>query len=715
LRWKDGYFAGALSSGSLDVGSVGNLGSLQIGGTEVIDASRILKNITSIAQNLLPDTDNSRDLGSSSYRWRNGFIQNLALNQGTLWFKTNTDQFWKFYFTRTDVEDGIEYIRLVGRNLEVYSKHDDVSVRFRLQSGQIFPSVDNVIDLGSSSYRWKDGYFAGNLGVGALTPKAKLHVLSTDIVSTVSNYVTVLIERGEAALQIAGTDSGSHAADIILSAGESKHWVITHRGPERNDRFTIGYMTDISPANLDNATELLNITTDGNVGIGIGATNPLFKLEVAGGVGPHSDNVYDLGSSSLRWKDGWFGNNVYIGSAVGVGTTSPVKTLDLRGEMIAIASRPRIYLGSTSTGNSIGFEYYEGTDALKIQKWSGYGGTWVGDLAILTLDGKLGLGHSGGEIPSEKLHVKGNIRGFNLFPDADNTYDLGSSSLGWRNLYLNNLVVGGLTVINSNRNLSNFVFDLRYNAGTFTLYNFQPNNLYLAHLRGYTITWNDTTGLSYTNNIWYTDLSEKFMRIDLSQSADPLILTVEGTLAVSTNVGQNRLVVVWHGSKGYNDIKFEVKRNDDVWVEVPLDFEFSVGGSTYQVSKPINPYAPYPTYTPWEGFRITFSNKVSTSGIKSLYGVIYYVPRDPYPYFIRKSGDTIFGTLTAQQIIPRTDNTYDLGSSSIRWKNGYFAGLLDIGSLKVGGTEVITSGRVLQNVTGDASIITSGVFDLDRI
>jgi len=49
-------------------------GGLKIGGAEIIDSSRILKNLASIAQTILPDTDNTRDLGSLSYRWRDAFF-----------------------------------------------------------------------------------------------------------------------------------------------------------------------------------------------------------------------------------------------------------------------------------------------------------------------------------------------------------------------------------------------------------------------------------------------------------------------------------------------------------------------------------------------------------------------------------------------------------------------------------------------------------------
>jgi hypothetical protein len=43
--------------------------ALRIGGTEVITSGRVLKNIASVAQTLLPDADNTYALGSSSYRW----------------------------------------------------------------------------------------------------------------------------------------------------------------------------------------------------------------------------------------------------------------------------------------------------------------------------------------------------------------------------------------------------------------------------------------------------------------------------------------------------------------------------------------------------------------------------------------------------------------------------------------------------------------------
>jgi len=48
--------------------------SIKVGGVEVVDTGRNLKNVASIVQSLLPDSDNLRDLGSSSLRWRDLYV-----------------------------------------------------------------------------------------------------------------------------------------------------------------------------------------------------------------------------------------------------------------------------------------------------------------------------------------------------------------------------------------------------------------------------------------------------------------------------------------------------------------------------------------------------------------------------------------------------------------------------------------------------------------
>ncbi len=103
-------------------------------------------------------------------------------------------------------------------------------------------------------------------------------------------------------------------------------------------------------------------------------------------------------------------------------------------------------------------------------------------------------------------------------------------------------------------------------------------------------------------------------------------------------------------------------------------------------------------------------------------------------------------------LIPQTHNTYDIGVSEFEWRHLYLAGKImavgggvacdflpdadgewdlgdathryasvsvsdfgSFGQVKIGNTTVITDGSVLQNVTADAAIITSGQFALSQL
>jgi len=73
---------------------------------------------------------------------------------------------------------------------------------------------------------------------------------------------------------------------------------------------------------------------------------------------------------------------------------------------------------------------------------------------------------------------------------------------------------------------------------------------------------------------------------------------------------------------------------------------------------------------------------------------------------------TVSNMLFNFHLIPDAHNTYDIGDNATpkRWRNAYFEG-----ELGLGGYIVITSARVLQNVTAAAGIITSGRFPLARL
>ena len=81
------------------------------------------------------------------------------------------------------------------------------------------------------------------------------------------------------------------------------------------------------------------------------------------------------------------------------------------------------------------------------------------------------------------------------------------------------------------------------------------------------------------------------------------------------------------------------------------------------------------------------------------------------PIHVGGTGQTKSGALTVQGDF--TAPVFYDANDSLFYVNP--AGASNLGSLKIGGTEVITSTRVLQNVTADTGIITSGTFGTARI
>jgi hypothetical protein len=79
-----------------------------------------------------------------------------------------------------------------------------------------------------------------------------------------------------------------------------------------------------------------------------------------------------------------------------------------------------------------------------------------------------------------------------------------------------------------------------------------------------------------------------------------------------------------------------------------------------------------------------------------------------------QAGDLVLSAATAV-VRPYADAAYDLGNASYRWSGLYVAGVGSLGWLNIGGYTVITNTRVLQNVTADAAVITSGQFPLARL
>jgi len=258
-KWKDGYFAGAI-----------DLGSLKVAGTEVLTSGRILQNIVSVAQTLLPDADNSRDLGSSSYRWKDLYVGGRAFLDHVVGFGFIHDMLscvaGKNDLWNASLDSGSEYV-------------DDVEANF----GRAFTYWEGW--TGSLSIRNMEGFMTGRKYM--LLLRAKMSGSLGDARILIYNWTDATTEFSVDILNKLTTSYQIIDAGIVNADWDPEDDVRFHFGSNatnNDDGFHGGDDPEYIPG---------RVYIDWLVMIPI----PSYSLI------PSRDNAYDLGSSSYKWKD----------------------------------------------------------------------------------------------------------------------------------------------------------------------------------------------------------------------------------------------------------------------------------------------------------------------------------------------------------------------------------------------------------------------------
>jgi hypothetical protein len=331
------------------------------------------------------------------------------------------------------------------------------AIRFRIENNVNYGFIfENGSEALLHSIRGSDGlaYFAGNVGVGTVTPNAPLQfanitanrkIVLWDTLNNDHNYYGLGVNGGIFRYQVNET-----AADHVFYAGTS----------------------------TTTSTELMRIKGSGNVGIGTGS--PAYKLDVAGTINTNNYNVQlstNVGSNAttgIYWDPNntdyaiyksagtWVTPNwqqlvisfttgiilnpgsLYAASYVniqggglrvtsgnvGIGTTTPGYKLDVTGDInttatlrsVTLSNSGNLQVGGASTLNGavtinnslsitgingLSFSTYGGyfymSDAIWIRTNSSI---WAGNGNICTGNGSIGVGTSS---PGYKLDVVGDI------------------------------------------------------------------------------------------------------------------------------------------------------------------------------------------------------------------------------------------------------------------------------------------------------------------
>lgn len=332
------------------------------------------------------------------------------------------------FVTLSQLTDGTgQYWQRAAGTLSPTNITDDVLI-----GGTANATASALIRLGGTTNANSFFNTGGNVGIGTTAPTRLLEVFANNGNTSTGQFNVRQDGSGDAFLNFSlGTTGASYALGIDNSD---------------SDKFKIGY--DGTGPNGPAAAARLTIDTSGN--IGIATENPsLFKLQVAGHVGPNADDTYDLGSSTRRWRDlylgpasvhiGTDGNEATIGYNItdnyiqldsdgngtpdailndsgdfGLGTTSPLAKLDVVGS--ASVSGDLVLYGATRSIQTTS------NNSLTL------GGDSTGDIVLSPRNG------TGSVIPS-----------------ANNAIDIGTAGNQFKNLYVQNIYQDGSPV-----NLTNY-------------------------------------------------------------------------------------------------------------------------------------------------------------------------------------------------------------------------------------------------------------------
>src|SRR3989344_5839160 len=272
----------------------------------------------------------------------------------------------------------------------------------------LLPLTTALYDLGSSSLSYRNLYLSGTTSLNGVTytwPSSdgtSGQFLQTDGSGTMS-WEDVVVT-----LQSAYEGGNT----IQLSSGEG----------------------DLRITNAGSVDLLFLGASSGN--IGIGTTNPQLKLQVAGNMGPGTNDTYDLGSNTLRWQDLYLGpGSLHIGTStsdeyvlsydtalnllgfnvngsgnsevvmnlsgyVGIGTTSPNSELEVYSTDSTLSG---VRFSSSTAGTNYSIGVGDGTpfnDALIFVSGST-------QYALMNSSGNWGYGFAG--TPGSRLSVSGGL------------------------------------------------------------------------------------------------------------------------------------------------------------------------------------------------------------------------------------------------------------------------------------------------------------------
>ena len=388
-----------------------------------------------ISSSLIPNADNTHDLGASGREWKDLYVDGTAYidtidNDSAVHIVTASfDLISSSLFPYADYSydlgssgrewkdlyvDGTAYID----TLSLTSLANDINIssiscsaQELIISGTVFPMTDNLYDLGKSGQQWKDLFINGTANIDALAgvATANINSASLDVLTINSNVSSSLIPSADNAFDLGSSVPGLQWKDLYIDG-------VAHIDTlgAADDDVTNAYIAEA-------AIETLAAS-------GSYAGN----ITVSGSLIPGTDDVFDLGSSAKKWKD------LYVDGIASIDTLTN-----------ATSSNHKIYVSSSlvplnddswdlgTTGQEWRNLFIDGTANLDTAA--------IGTGSIDRINASLIPTHGSLKNLGSDLFAFGKINALStsfydvsssLIPFANNTYDLGTSVRQWKDLHI---------------------------------------------------------------------------------------------------------------------------------------------------------------------------------------------------------------------------------------------------------------------------------------
>jgi len=522
-----------------------------------------------------------------------------------------------------------------------------------------------------------NAYITGNIGIGTTAPAFTLDLNGTLRVTATSSLANVLPLLNNTYNLGSSTQQWANLYAATTTIG--------------NGTIIIGPNTFTGTATTTLTTNVGSLILSPNGNVGIGTTEPNRKLQVAGvvaatdggGANPtewielwpydsaiiaRNDNPIRIGHADNLGSQGWIEKmRIDPTGNVGIGTTTPVEKLQVVGD-IALASRIKfktadawggtygiIGLDAGTTKDFVLFDYFNNRPMLQV----------MGDTRNVYMFGNVGIGTTS---PIEKLTISGgNLR----FGQAPTTFTTTTAAI--------DAAVTTIPVASTVDYPSSGTLLLESEAITYTG---KDSTNFLGCSRG-------ALGTTPASHATSTEVIN-YLVTALANTTNPkIVITGAGNVGIGTINPDSKLQVVDSG-------------NLDITVE-------SSGGSAAFGIK-----AGTPDYSwIWKDFnddKLRFWVNAADRLVIDSAGNVGIGTTTP-EYLLDVFGTSRLGSSTSSQvifrgyiqsnIIPYSDNIYNLGSSSYRWANLYAA------TTTIGSGTIIIGSNIFEG-TATTTLFTTG-------